>query len=434
MNRQRFRPAHRATAALVLGLAAAAAIWAAPADNPAAPVSAVRLKGYLNFRYAYVGSSAASTIGSTLRLSGSFRLSALNDKIVLRYRSHHWVSFQRPENSVLESPFENRHILQTVAVETNGLFLPGLKTTLGRFFPEFDYASLPVLDGGAVRYERSGFSLTAAAGRMVDAWSGREAGSDLFAAAQVKYQDGLIGLSAGFNSGRYFGLVKKEIPVGFRIFLSRSVWLESYAGYDLDGRDLARAGLSAAWHSETTTMSLLLSQWRNPFDQLYLLDKSKSSGTWGLYAENVPVLYQDVRFSTSWGARGFGLRGTFGLMAGVRSGWLGSASMTILIPAGIRLNAGGQALRTDLIEFASFDFGAEKILGTVTLRLQSQFRVYQWRPRDSGFDNVDDYSEFSLELPLGRHFYFSAAGGGYIRTLGNERFKPQAELRLIVRM
>ncbi len=417
-------------AGLLLAAVALRAQDPAPARNgPGAP-----FKGYLNLRYAYVGSSAASNILNGFRLSGYFRVSALKDKIVLRYRSRHWLDFSHPKDSVLESPYENKHILQTVALETNGLLFRGFKTALGRFLPDLDYASTPVVDGGAVAFERGGVTVGAVLGRMVDLWSGAEKGTDLFAAAQVRYGDSRLGLSAGFNSGRFFGLRQKEIPAGLNYAFTDSLRAEAYGSYDLVAKTLARAGLSLSWHADSASISLLASEWRNPFDQLYLLDKARGLGTWGLYATEVPVLYKDVRVSGSWSSRGWGLRGSFGLMAGVRSGWTASAAAVLPPLAGMRLSVGVQAMKTDLIEFYSLDAGGEGQVGPLSLKLQTQARFYQWRPRASGFRNVDDFTELSLEYPIGRHVFLSAAGGGYIRRLGNEKFKPQAELRLIVRL
>ena len=385
-----------------------------------------------------VGSAAASTIGNGFRLTGQFRWSFADNKITLRYRSNSWVNFSHPDNKVLESPYENKHILQTVAVDTNGLIAPGVKTTLGRFFPEFDYASSPVLDGGAASWTSNGFSISAAAGRMVDVWSGAEASSDLFYAAQVKYKDRIFSLSAGYNAGSYPGfttsLIKKELPVGLNLFLSDAVWIEAYGSYDFQAKELARAGFSLSWRSDTVSFSLLASQWTNPFDQLFILDKVSAYGTWGLYAQAVPATYKDLRLSASWGNGGWGVRGSFGLMGGVRSGWIANAGLTLPRWAGIRFTVGAQSMKSDFIQFTSLDVAGEGSIGDILIRLQSQTRYYQWQPRASGFHNLDNFTELSAEYPLGRHVWLNLAGGGYIRQVGNETFKPQIELRLILRL
>ncbi|MCX6561727.1 MAG: hypothetical protein NTZ26_14585 [Candidatus Aminicenantes bacterium] len=427
-------------AAWILG--AALALAPRPGSGQTAPVPApapasepaVRLKGVLSLRYAYSGSSAASTIGNSLRLTGAFRLTALGDKISLRYRSHHWINFQHTPNSVLESPYENRHILQTVALDTDGLIAPGVKTTLGRFFPDFDYASIPVMDGGSAGWEGGGFSVRAAAGRMFDIWTGKESGSDLFTAAQIKVKKPGFSASLGWNAGRFLGLLQKEIPAGVSVSLNQTVWLEAYGSYDLERSDVARAGFSASWHGDSTTFSVLASIWRNPFDQLYILDRTRASASWGLFDAATPALYRDLRVTGGWSGAGWGLRGSLGAMSGVRSGWLGSASITTPPVLGIRLTAGGQAMRTDMIEFYSLDIGTEGQWAGLDLRLQTQTRYYQWRPRASGFHNLDNYTELSAEYPLNRHVFAGLAGGGYFRQLGNEPFKPQAEFRMIIRL
>jgi hypothetical protein len=417
---------------LGLALASAAAVGFGQTAPPGTP--SVKLKGSLSMRYAYTGSAAASTVGSTLRLTGAFRLIALKGKISLRYRSHHWISFQHTPESVLESPFENRHILQTVALDTDGLFAPGVKTTLGRFFPDFDYASIPVMDGASAGWEGGGLSVRAAAGRMFDVWSGTESGRDLFAAFQVKVKRPGFGASVGWNSGRFLGLNQKEVPAGLNVTLGRDFWLEAYGSYDVESKDMARAGFSASWHGDAGSVSVLASLWRNPFDQLYVLDRTMASGSWGLFDTQTPALYRDFRVSASWGRAGWGIRGSLGAMSGVRSGWLGSAWLTTPPVFGVRFTAGGQAMRTDMIEFYSLDAGLEVGLAGLDWRLQNQTRYYQWRPRASGFHNFDNYTELSVEYPLARHFYAGVSGGGIYRELGRERFKPQAEARLSIRL
>jgi hypothetical protein len=364
-------------AALGIGLAVLAGPRLAAQETANPPASSrVPFKGYLSFRYMFVGSAAASTVGNGFRLTGQFRWNFDDNKITLRYRSNSWVNFSHPDNKVLESPYENKHIIQTVAVDTNGLIAPGVKTTLGRFFPEFDYASSPVLDGGAASWTSNGFSVSAAAGRMVDVWSGKEAGSDVFSAAEIKYKDRSFSISAGYNSGSYTGfstsILKKELPVGINLFLTDAVWVEAYGSYDFQANRVARAGLSLSWHSETVSFSLLASQWTNPFDQLFILDKTSAYGTWGLYAQDVPATYKDLRLSASWGNGGWGVRGSFGLMGGVRSGWVGSASLSAPRVAGIRFTLGGQAMKTDFIEFYSADAAGEASLGEILIRIQSQ--------------------------------------------------------------
>lgn len=377
-------------------------------------------------------------MGNGFRLTGQIRWNLADDKITFRYRSNSWINFSHPANQVLESPYENKHILQTIAIDTTGLIAPGVKTTLGRFFPEFDYASSPVLDGAAASWTRGGLSLSAAAGRMVDVWSGKEASGDIFAAAQIKYKDRRFSLSAGYNAGSYPGfasdILKKEIPVGLNLFLTDSFWVEAYGSYDIQASQVARAGLSLSWHSNAMSFSLLASQWTNPFDQLFILDKTRQYGTWGLYAQDVPAVYKDLRISAAWGSGGWGVRGSFGLMGGIRSGWIANASLTPPEAAGLRLTLGGQAMKTDFIEFYSLDVMMMTQAGDLSLQLQSQTRFYQWLPRPSGFHNMDNYSEVMAEYPLQKHFYLSAAVGGYFRRLGNEVFKPQVELRLIFRI
>ncbi|MGD1047340.1 MAG: hypothetical protein ABR899_01150 [Candidatus Krumholzibacteriaceae bacterium] len=394
----------------------------------------LKAKGYLSARYAYIGSSSPATVYSGMQLIGSFELSALSDKVVFRYRSHHWLNFERTSNHVLESAFENRHIIQTAFVETDGLLFRGLKTQAGRFFPEMDYASCPVIDGGALAYEAGSFLVGGAAGRMVDPWSGNEGSSDILTSGLARYSSDRLRVSAGFQSATYVDIKQKEVPAGFNVMLTRNVWLEAYGGYDFEFRKLSRAGLSLALHGDAGSLSLSASQWRNPFDQLYLLDKSHDIAYWGLYSKSVPSTYDDVRLSGSYARNGWGVRGTLGSMAGVRSGWTANAYVTPPSFGGALMSFGGQGIRSDYIEFYSVDGRLLYELGGVALEIQSQYREYTWLPGSSAPRTSDAYSEVSAEYPLRKHVYLSAGGGGFFRTIGNEGFKPQAELRLIARI
>ena len=405
-------------------------------DSTAAPRSAggLRAKGYLSARYAYVGSSSAATVYSGLRLTGSFQLSALSDRIVFKYRSHHWLNFARTEKHVLESAFANRNIIHTGYVETDGLLVRGLRARLGRFIPETDYSSSPVIDGAALAYESGGFTVGGAAGVMVDLWDGRETSNDVLSAVQLKYRTDRVRVSAGYQRASYADIKQQEAPVGFNVMLTKSVWFETYAAYDFGFREMARAGAGLSWRGDRGTLSVAASQWRNPFDQLYLLDKSQGLAYWGLYSKSVPSTYSDVRLSGSFGSDGWGVRGALASMAGVRSGWMANAYLMTPSFFGFRATVGGQSMKSDFIEFYSLDALVMTQVREFSLQAQVQFRSFEWLPRPSGFYNRDSYSEISAEYPLQRHLYLSAAAGGFFRTVGNEGFKPEAELRLIARL
>lgn len=121
-------------------------------------------------------------------------------------------------------------------------------------------------------------------------------------------------------------------------------------------------------------------------------------------------------------------------MAGVRSGW--TANAYVLTPPffGFAADGGVQIMKSDFIEFYCLDASVMKQVREVSLRAQIQGRSYEWLSRPSGYYDMDAYSEISAEYPLRRHLYLSAAAGGFFRTLGDEGFKPQAELRLIARI
>jgi len=298
-----------------------------------------------------------------------------------------------------------------------------------------DYMSVPVIDGGSLAYERSGVSVAAAAGRTVDLWNGSGGSSGALTAAQVKYRTDRLRAAAGFQGGSYRGIKRREVPAGLTVNLSGQFQLEAYSGYDFEFKELSRAGLSLSWHASGRNMSLAVSQWRNPFDQMYLLDKGRSLDYWGLHSEPAPSTFNDARLAGFVSRGGWGFRGTFGVMSGVRSGWTSSGFVTSPSFLGLfRANVGAQGMKSDFVEFYSLDAAIMAQAGSVTLQIQSQTRNYNWRPSASGLHITDNYSELSAEYPIGRHLYLNAAAGGFIRTLGNEGFKPQAELRLIARL
>ncbi len=430
------------TAALLLLMFAAIPFFSrsAPAaalapDSAAAPGGAgLKAKGYVNARYAYVGSSSAATVYSGVRLTGSFQVSALADRLVLKYRSHHWLHFARTEKHVLESAFANRNIVHTGSIETDGLLARGLGARLGRFIPEMSYSSSPVIDGASVAYEIGGVTAGAATGRLVDVWDGHETSDDLLASAYAKYATDRVRISAGYQQAAYYGVEQREAPAGVNVMVSKNVWLETYAAYDFEFEVTARAGATLSWRGDRGSLSLTASQWRNPFDQLYQLDKGRNLPYWGLYSEQPPSTYRDFRFSGSFSRGGWGVRGALSSMAGVRSGW--TANAYVLTPPffGFAADGGVQIMKSDFIEFYCLDASVMKQVREVSLRAQIQGRSYEWLSRPSGYYDMDAYSEISAEYPLRRHLYLSAAAGGFFRTLGDEGFKPQAELRLIARI
>jgi hypothetical protein len=215
--------------------------------------------------------------------------------------------------------------------------------------------------------------------------------------------------------------------------LNRNVSIETYAGYDFEFAGLARAGCRLSWWGEPLSLNLSASRWRNPFDQLRLVDKSRNAAYWGLYSKDVPSTYDDVRISGAYSRNGWGVRGTIGSMAGVRSGWMASTYVTSPYLWGFLVNLGGQTIRSDYIEFQSIDGSVMYHIRGLNLQLQSQIRSYAWYPKPSA-RVTDNYSEISAEYPLRKHLYMSAAAGGFFRTVGTEGFKPQAELRLVARI
>ena len=403
---------------------------------PAAPSTGngPKAKGYLSTRYSYVGSSSAATVSSGIRITGSFAVSALSDRISLRYRSYHWFALEHPEKHLFESAFQDRSVVQTVALETDGLLHAGLKTSFGRLFPDMDYASSPAIDGGALAFELGGFSIDAAVGRPVDLWNSKQKTRNALVAGQVKYRAERLSLTVGFQEAAYAGVRQKEAPTGFNVMLDEYVWLEGYGAYDFEAGSFAREGVSLSWRGDDGSLSIAASLWRNPLDQFYLADKGKELPYWGLYSRPAPATYRDVRMSGSYGRSGWSLRGTLGLMADVRSGW--TLSTYLMAPSffGFRVGAGTQAMKSDFIEFYSAEGLVNHQVGRATLQLDSQIRNYEWRGRPSGLHNTDEYTEISIEYPFGRHLHINAAAGGTSRRLGDEGFKPQANLRLIARI
>jgi hypothetical protein len=216
--------------------------------------------------------------------------------------------------------------------------------------------------------------------------------------------------------------------------LSKRFWLETYASYDFEVEQTARAGATLSFRGDRGSLSLTASQWRNPFDQLYQIDRGRTIPYWGLYSERPPSTYRDFRFSGSFSRGGWGMRGALSTMDGVRSGWTGSAYVMAPSFHGFAADAGALIMESDFIEFYSLEAAVTRQVRDVSLRAEMQGRSYAWKSRPSEFYDRDIYSEISAEYPLQRHLYLSAAAGGFIRTIGDEGFKPQAEIRLIARI
>jgi hypothetical protein len=394
----------------------------------------LKARGYINARYAYVGLSHAPDKLSGLQITGSLEACALSDRIVLKYRSHSWLELEHTPKSVLESPFRSRHVLQSISIEADRLAAGLLDIKLGRFFPEISYGSSPVIDGGAFTVRRSRFSLDGSAGRAVDLWNGSHESSELAATGQLRYRGDRVNASAGYQRSSAFGFKQNEVPAGVNVTLKKSIWLEAYAGYDFEDKRASRAGLSVSWRRDAGNLSLSATRWRSPFDQLYLLAKSRSAPFFGLTSKSVPSNFDDLRLSASCGASSWSVRGSGGSMSGIRTGW--TANAYVMTPAwwGIRASAGAQGMKTDYIEFYSLDALVMMQLRSLSLEVQSQTRNYQWLPRPSGFHTTDNYTELSLDYPLMKHIYASAAAGVFFRKFGNESFQPQAELRMIARL
>jgi len=430
------RPVLAAFLLCTAGIALAPRTMPLAADDAtaAAGSGSLRLKGYVNARYAYVGSSSAATVYSGARITGSLKLSALAERVVLTYRSHHWLAFDRPSRSLYGSSFENRHVLQTVSIEARDLFARGLSLELGRFFPTTDYAASPVIDGGAATLRLGRFTLGGAAGRIVDVWDNGRESSDLLASGRVKLETARLGAAVGFQSAEHAGRREREASAGCGVSVTKDIRLDVYGAYDFEAAEASRSGAGASIRREAATLAISASRWRNPFDQLSLADKGRSIEYWGLYSKDVPSTYNDIRVSGSYGRSSWSVRGSAGSMSGVRTGWTANAYLTSPALRGFRGSAGVQGMRTDFIDFYSIEGSITRTLGAAAVEIKSQTRSYQWRPRPSGFRNMDNYTEVSAEYPLRRHIYMSAAVGGFFRTLGNEGFKPQAEMRVIARI
>ncbi len=406
----------------------------AAADAPESPAAGgFDADGYLRARYAYVGSSSPATDYSGMRVTGNLRLSALAGKLSLRYRSHHWLSFERPGNSYLASPFENRNIVQAVSLETENIILPGLKTTIGRFLPALDYAASTIVDGGGAAYERGRIAVSGAGGRIVDSWNGESSNDGTSFAGQVRYESAAVTASAAFHASSLAGLRQRELPAG--VLLKRAnAWLDAHASWDFEASDLARAGASLSLRGAGRNLGISFNHWRNTFDQRSLTDAGQKAILPRVNPAGEEAAYQDIRLSASLVRGSWSLRGSAGVMLGDRSGWRMNAYVLAPSFAGLRASVGVQATRSDFIEFVSLDASVATQAGSLALQLRSQTRSYQWRPKLSGYRTIDNYSEIAAEYPLSRHISASAAAGGFFRSIGVEGFKPQAELRFVARL
>lgn len=403
--------------------------WAAEPARKAQPA----LRGYLNLHYLYSGSAASTPVSNGLRLTGNFRFTAFSGRLQLVFRSHSWFHFQRSRVSVLESPYVNRRFVQSLYVEGRDWLVRGLVLRFGRFFPDVDYASLPLLDGGRLRLERGRWTLTAAAGRGVDVWDGKELSSDWHTALGFQYRTERLRVLLGGSSGSYREWTKHEVSGGLDGRLGRNLWLDGYAAYDAKAREMSRAGIGLSWRPETGSLHLSLQAtwWRNAFDQL--VDMSRPSTLHDWLPDWQPVEFRDLRLTVSQRGKKWGWRASAGLMQGARSGWVASAFLRRSVFGPLSVEVGGQVMDTDFIHYYSVQGSLLAVLRSVTLELRSQARLYQWQPRPSDYKNSDNFSELRLEVPAGRHLYLGLSAGVFVRELGDETFRPQLEANIIYR-
>jgi hypothetical protein len=213
--------------------------------------------------------------------------------------------------------------------------------------------------------------------------------------------------------------------------LNKHLGFEGYGAYDFEFNTLARAGVGLSWRTDTGSLNLSVSRWRNPFDQRYLVDKGRDLPYWGLHSESAPSTYRDVRLSGSYRQGGWGFRGTLGVMAGVRTGWTASSHLTAPSLFGFVGSLGIQAVRSGFTKFYVVDGSVACRVGCANLQVKSQVRRYSWRGQPSSLYTTDGSTEISVDFPISRHFRVGAAAGGDFRELGNEGFRPRLELRLI---
>lgn len=421
----------------LLPLSLACALCLGSASSPADSADGAQrdifdAKGNLVARWSYIGSSSSSTDYSALRISGSLGVSALSDRVALRFRSHHWLHFQRTERHVLESAFENRSILHTASIVTDGLLLPGLQTEAGRFFPELEYGSSPPIDGGSIGYERRGFAAGIAGGRCVDVWNGRA--DDPLGLARLRYRTRRFTAAAGFQLRKRGEVHQRELPAGLSLHLEGGLRIEAYGAYDFAFDEIARAGGSVSWQRSRSSIALSATRWRNPFDQLVLLDRGTSLSDGNLSAPPVPASFDDIRASGSLARGRWRGRGALGLMRGARSGWTANACVTAPPMLGFLVSLGGQGMHSDFIDLYSLDAAIERRVGEASLRIETQTRNYEWASRPSRLHLTDNYSLISADYPLRRHLSLGLEAGGFFRTIGDERFKPQVSVRLSTRL
>lgn len=418
-------------------LAVLAVAWraeGAPGSPAGAAGKPVAFRGYLNLRYAYSGSAASAVSSHGLRLTGQFRLSAFADRLRLVFRSHNWFHFARTRGTVLESPYVNRRIVQSLYLETSDLLARGLVLRAGRFFPDIDYTALPLLDGGGLRWSSGRWTLAAAAGRGVDPWNGREMGSDWHGAVGLQFRSERLRLALAGSGGSFQEWRRREVASGLDAKLGGSLWLDGYAAYDWSARGMSRGGVGLSWRPDAGVLnvSLQATWWRSPFDQFYDASRPSALHDW-MSPDWRPQQFSDLRLTVSARGRHWGWRGTAGVMQGVRSGWLANAFVQRTVFGPLRLEAGGQVMESDFIHYYSAQAGLQAALPAFTLELRTQSQVYQWQPRPSGFRNSDNFSELRLEVPVGRRLYLSVGGGAFFRELGDEKVRLQLEANVIYR-
>ena len=426
MLRTRRIPAH--------ALAGAGLVLAFLVHGAAAQAQGFQFSGYLNLRYAYVGSTTPATRYNGARLTGKLTVSTAGDRVRFVFRSHHYLQFAHVDASVLSSSYESRNIFHTLYLETRDLGFPGLTLRVGRQSPDVDYAAGYILDGVRAAFARGHLTFIAAAGKSVDVWNGGHMDADLQIAGGIRWTTPTFQWGASVLRNKLFGRERLEIAGGFSAMFGDRLWFQAQAAYDARSRELSRASAGISWRNERGFVSITASHWRNAFDQFVQEEQLKSATFFGQFAEPVPVDYNDLRIRASVRLKGLRIAGGAGLLTGVRSGWLAYGRVTFPRLWRWRIHLGGRAMQSDFTNFYALSAGISTEVGPARVRLVTEARIYQWVPSATGFKYADNSTYVEVEYPMLRHLYLRVTAGAYFRELGMEsRVKPRLETSVLYR-
>ncbi len=412
-------------------------VWTIPiatavAQGNIAP-SGVIAQGYINLHYRFIGSAVQATQYNGFHLTGRLRLGFWNDRIRVVYRSHHYIQLSRPEEFIYTEAYRNRHIFHTAYLEIAGLANHHVNVRLGRQYPDVAGVLIHPMDGAWTEVRVGHWQVRAAGGRPIDIWHGAPLSGGVQLCGNVGWTSSRLQWSVGFVHLATEQRTTREIGMQIHWNPRGRVWVFVGGAYDLEIRDRTRVTAQVSVRGARVYVSLMASEWRNPWEQLRVYDEVRTLTYFGRFAETPPSTFRDLRAVVGIRTRQWAVRGSFGYMRGVRSGWIATGWVRSPKWKWFRLELGGQAIRSDYTNFYTVDAALITIVRSVQVRVHTQARVYQWLPSRSGFRYADNFTHIEIEWPVSPRLFMRIRGGVIFRQIGDESFKPLLDTLLLYR-